>query len=457
VSTECGYVVVPENRALPWNDDNTVRLAVTILRAPGVRSPEPPTFLLGGGPGQDVIALFENLIQRYQSLLDRDITTEEYPGHRRDAHEFKGVMDLLVADLSKRELVLFDQRGAGYSLPSLRCQRESWVACRRRLNDAGVDVPAYNTLENAADVNDIRRALGFGHINLHGGSYGTRLGLEVMRQYPTVIRAAVLDGVAPPQVAWPVEMARRYGDALHVLFDHCRTDPSCAAAFPDLEVVFYRLVERLQAQPIRIRVRGEDRSVDGDDLHSIVWNSLFDLRRIRFLPLMIGRLADGNPAVLTRMLADWPAGDPIAWGMHYSVDCAERWVFAKPSDVVAAARGVHPAIRQGVVREFTSTFAICRDWNVPAARPEVHTPVRSDIQALLLSGEFDPGTPPGFAELAAATLSRHYRYVLPHEGHTDGFVSLCHSSLASAFLDDPSRPPDTACIAGMAASPFVLR
>ena len=118
---------------------------------------------------------------------------------------------------------------------------------------------------------------------------------------------------------------------------------------------------------------------------------------------------------------------------------------------------LHQSIRAGVVREFVSTFETCRKWNIPPAPPAVRAAVQSDVPTLLLSGEFDPGTPPAFAELAAATLGRHYRYILPNEGHTDGFVSLCHSSLASAFLDDPSRPPDTTCIAGMAASAFVLR
>jgi pimeloyl-ACP methyl ester carboxylesterase len=69
-------------------------------------------------------------------------------------------------------------------------------------------------------VEDVRRVLGHERVNLQGGSYGTRLALEVMRRYPASVRAAVLDGVAPPQVDWPVEMAARYGAALHVLFEH---------------------------------------------------------------------------------------------------------------------------------------------------------------------------------------------------------------------------------------------
>ncbi len=82
-------------------------------------------------------------------------------------------------------------------------------------------------------------------------------------------------------------------------------------------------------------------------------------------------------------------------------------------------------------------------------------PVSSDVPTLLLTGEFDPATPPAFAEMAAQTLGRHYLYVFPGMGHTDGFFSLCWSSIASGFLADPERAPDSSCIAQMGEPQFV--
>lgn len=456
IEAVCGHVIVPANRALPWTEHNTVQLAVVILRARGVRYRAAPTFLLGGGPGQDVISLFERLIGERERLVANEPPAEQYPGHAADIGEFRAAMDLLIADLAKRELVLFDQRGAGRSVPVLRCARERWAACRRRLAAEGVDVATYNSIESAADVNDIRRALGYQRINLQGGSYGTRLGLEVMRRYPRSVRAAVLDGVAPPQLNWSAEVTRVYGAALDVLFDHCDANAACARAYPDLRATFYALVQRLEAEPLELAAQG-GQPFDGDDLRDVVWNGLFDLQRIRFLPMMIGRLAQGDASVLERMLASAEAsGDQIAWGMHYSVECAERLAFSSPRDVVLAARELHPAIRQGVIREFTRPFEICEEWAVPRAPASVREPVTSDVPTLLLSGEFDPGTTPAFADVAAATLTHHFHFVLPYEGHTDMFFSHCHSALASAFLDDPARAPDARCIAARDVPPFVL-
>jgi hypothetical protein len=51
ISATCGTVAVPENRSLPFSKENTVRLAVMILQAPGVETNQAPIFLLGRPPG----------------------------------------------------------------------------------------------------------------------------------------------------------------------------------------------------------------------------------------------------------------------------------------------------------------------------------------------------------------------------------------------------------------------
>lgn len=365
---------------------------------------------------------------------------------------------LLVADLRKRELVLFDQRGAGYSEPSLRCAAEAWADCRRRLLAAGIDLAAYNTLENARDVNDLRLALAYERVNLQAGSYGTRLGLEVLRRYPHTVRAAVLDGVSPPQIGWGEEMASRYGEALAVLFTHCAEDQRCQAAYPGLEAVFYATVTRLNAFPAAVPIGQHTPVLDGDDFRDMVWNALFDVQKTRWLPAMIWRTSRGDTTLWGEMLsanAADHAGESLSWGMHYSVECSGSWAFQSPRQLAEAARNLRPAIRDGVVRSLAGAFDVCGQWQVPAVAA-VRAPVRSDAPILLLSGEFDPGTPPAFAEIAARTLPRSYRYVLPLLGHTDGFTSACHASIVSAFLDEPGHPPPASCIAAMDRATFAV-
>jgi pimeloyl-ACP methyl ester carboxylesterase len=296
-------MIVPENRDRMPADGNTVRLAVVALRAPGVHYDQPPTVLLGSGPGQDVVGLFAGFFSDYAAPKTRPYPPEAYPGHWKDLQAFEQVIDLLVADLQKREFVYFDQRGAGYSEPVLRCHAERWDACRERLAAAGVDLAAYNTSENADDVNDLRLVLGYDQINLQGGSYGTRLALEVMRRHPAIVRAAVLDGVVPPQTYWSTEMVRRYADALQVLFDHCQADLRCNAAYPDLESVFYRQVARLNARSLEVPVGDHQELYDGDDLRDTVWNALWDAHTIPFVPMLIAQRARSRQLSWTTLAA----------------------------------------------------------------------------------------------------------------------------------------------------------
>lgn len=53
----------------------------------------------------------------------------------------------------------------------------------------------YNTAENAEDVNDLRLALGVQKINLWGHSYGSHLGLAILKRHGNTIHRAALSGV----------------------------------------------------------------------------------------------------------------------------------------------------------------------------------------------------------------------------------------------------------------------
>jgi len=178
---ECGYLLVPENRAKPGNTP-TIELAFAIVYAPTEDVQPDPIIYLAGGPGGNAVADVESWLE--------------------------------IPYLGDRDLILLDQRGTGYSLPSLNCpeveageeeveagEDNGTEACRDRLIDEGVDLQAYNSAENAADVADLRVALEYDEWNLYGISYGTRLALTVMRDHPEGVRSVIIDSVYPPEVS----------------------------------------------------------------------------------------------------------------------------------------------------------------------------------------------------------------------------------------------------------------
>ena len=172
----CGYLTVPENRSK--SDGRTIRLAVATRRATAPNPKPDPIVFLTGGPGGSGLGEGPGVAKEW----------------RRD-----------------RDVIFLDQRGALKSDPFLSCPEIdafmartvglSWLApetieqdaattrtCRDRLAAAGADLAAYNTTESAADVADLRIAMGIKEWNIYGVSYGTDLALQTLRDHPAGIR-----------------------------------------------------------------------------------------------------------------------------------------------------------------------------------------------------------------------------------------------------------------------------
>ena len=186
---ECGYLIVPEDRSNP--DGNTIQIAVARFKSTNPNPPDDAMIYLEGGPGGSTL---ENISLSFDSLF--------------------------APYLADRDVIAFDQRGVGLSQPTLDCpeltdmtyamldQRitvdesvrlgaEAISACGARLQSDGINLAAYNSVESAADVNDLRQVLGYDQLDLLGISYGTRLALTIMRQQPEGLRAVILDSVWP--------------------------------------------------------------------------------------------------------------------------------------------------------------------------------------------------------------------------------------------------------------------
>jgi pimeloyl-ACP methyl ester carboxylesterase len=95
----------------------------------------------------------------------------------------------------------------------------------------------------------------------------------------------------------------------------------------------------------------------------------------------------------------------------------------------------------------------CEEWLPRFGDAATRTPVRSDIPTLILTGHFDDRTPAEHARRIASTLSRAYLVEFPDEGH-DARPTGCHAAIVMQFLEDPTRKPDTSCVATIPPIPF---
>ena len=122
--------------------------------------------------------------------------------------------------------------------------------CVEEIKASGADLSAYNTENNARDVQALMSALGYGTYNVYGISYGTRLALEVMRTVPQGVRSVVIDGVAPSFVPILDTFATPFADSMDKLAEQCAADEGCHAAYPDIAASFNAAFKKLGTDPI---------------------------------------------------------------------------------------------------------------------------------------------------------------------------------------------------------------
>ena len=302
-------------------------------------------------------------------------------------------------------------------------------------------------------MNDIRRALGYGQIDVWGLSYGTRLALVVERDFPEAVHSLVLDSALPPSVNQLVDRAANAERAFRVLFDGCAADVACASAYPDLETVFYDLVATLNLTPARYDAQhprtGEVFNVvlTGDRLLTTLVDALVRPDFIAILPFVAASLQHGDFTLMSQATSLLWFDDSHSAGMFFSVNCADEASRTSLRQVSAARRNVRPEIAAALSEE--ARLRICAGWGAAQTRPIDASPVVSDVPTLILAGEHDPLTPPGYGTIAGRTLRNSDWYQFPAMGHNLQRSTPCAHEMMMEFLANPALTPDASCIAGM--------
>jgi pimeloyl-ACP methyl ester carboxylesterase len=417
----CTHLSVPENWRAPRG--RQIGLLIAVL-PPESRNPRPDlvTFL-DGGPG--------------------GAATEDYP-------EVAGALAPLRA---RHGIVLVDQRGTGGSNP-LSCPQLK-PSAHRDEPSAGLDAPTalagllhaclaelsaraapqfYTTSAAVRDLEAVREALGSPQLDLIGVSYGTRVAQQYVRRYPQAVRSVVLDSPVPNRVALLSEHARNLEQALHELFAQCRAQSGCAARFGDPYATLYRVRDRLRAHPASVTLRDPvsfeplQRSMSAQDLADVVRLDSYSPLTAALLPLLLYEADQGNYAPLLGQKA-WLSddlGDQITSGLELSVLCAED------ADLLAPrAEDTDTLLGNGPIER---ARAACQIWPRGHRPADFHVPLHATQPVLLLSGEFDPVTPPAYSREILQGLPHGRLLLAPGQGHSV-IGAGCMPQLVQRFVD----------------------
>lgn len=445
-TARCGYLPVPLNWAEP--DGPQVQLAV--IRVPADGPKVGALFVNPGGPGGSAVNTVAGMAA---ALAGTDVT-------------------------SRFDLIGFDPRGVGHSLPELRCRTDAEFDAYRRepmadyspagvahieelhrrfaqscLDRNGADFLAGLGTANAArDMDAVRAALGEEQINYLGFSYGTRLGAAYAEQFPDRVRTMVLDGAVDPGQD-PLAGTTRQMAGFQAAFDEyaadCARSPDCPLGTDPAKWVarYHELVDPLVHRPAPT---SDPRGLSYQDAITGTVQALYSRQYWKYLTSGLLGLRRGTDPVDLLLLADEYLRRDVNGHYQNQQDAftAIRCVDAPyPTDPAVWAetdrqvRAVAPFLSYG---EFTG-FAprnVCAMWPVPPTSTPAPATSPGPGKVVVVSTTRDPATP---HEAGLALARQLDAALITFDGaqHTVVFNgNPCVDTAVLNFLIDGVPPPN---------------
>lgn len=403
VSAEQGKLTVPENRALP--NGNTIQLGLVRFKSTA-SNPGPPIIYLTGGPGGSGV---EEAHYLYVELF-RDL--------------------LAVADV-----IALDQRGTGSASPNLDCNRfvelppevlgsrealiqafdEPSRACAQFWEGRGVDLQAYNTNENADDVEALRRALAVETISLLGISYGTHLALTFARRHPERLHRMVLAGVEGPNHT--LKLPGTLQQQLEQIDQLAQADPAVDAVIPDFLGLLEDLLAQLEAQPVTVQVADPQTGqqvevvVTKFMLQFLVSQNMGFARDVSTVPALLYPLSQRDYADVAQAILAF-RGIPHPSAMTFMMDCSSG---ASDERLARIDREAEETLLGDVLN--LPFPAVCEAWGDPDLGPAFRAPANVEAPTLLVSGTLDGRTPVSNGEEILQGLPNGIHLILENGGH----------------------------------------
>lgn len=431
VAGEQSRLVRPENSARP--DGAKVDLAVYRFRS---TSPQPgaPIVYLHGGPGGASVEHMES-------------------------PEFRA---LFAALQTQADVVMFDQRGCGKSLPSLlpvgapRLQtdtlttREAFLgylldisrAMRERLVKDGHDPANYTVQQSVADIESLRLALGVEKIALLGHSYGTQLAQAYVRAHPDRVERLVLAGSRGMDTAR--KLPAQADAFLARIAELARADATVGAKFPDLLATLDRVLVKLDREPVAVEMEGADKKkftlrVGGYALRFIIAKFyLNDPDNFRYLPKLLDELDTGRRpwSLIFNLGQIIRGGVSFAW---FTTDAASGVSAGRAALIATQARSAR--LQDAMNFPFPE---INRAWQVADLGDAFRAPIVTAIPTLFVAGSLDGITPVEQTREVMAGFSDARLLVVEHAGHNSMFRGRGVPEALAAFFAGRETPATAA-------------
>ena len=446
---KCGTFEVFENRAT--RKGRKISINILVLPATAQQREPDPFFYFAGGPGSGA--------------------TEDAPG----------IVRVFAKIREHRDLVFVDQRGTGQS-HQLECvfydpnDQQSYLGyffpleqvrkCRADL-ETKAELTLYTTTIAMDDIDEVRAALGYDKINLFGGSYGTRAAMVYLRQHPKHVRTVMLQGVSPTNMYLPGDYPQQTERALQGVLAECAADEACNKAFPNIKSETRAVLDRLIKGPVDVEWQPSNSAANAPIKVSLSRNVVAEA--VRYLlynpggasrvPLFLHQAAEGNFTPLAQAALNYRKNlvGTGSNGMYLTVTCAEDIPWVKRGEGESERFAQNTFLGDYRLKEQREACAL---WPRAKVDSDYFKPVRSDVPVLILTGEWDPVTPPANGDFVARTFPNSLKVVVPHGAHgLGGLEGLdCVERLSAEFIErGTAKDLDTSCVKNIRRRGFALK
>lgn len=403
---ERGHLMVRENRKKP--DSKLIELVFVRLKSTADK-PGYPTVYLDGGPGSSAtnIAMVPDYMRAFQKLREAG------------------------------DVILLDQRGVGRSKPNLthrataslpvdvfadrevalRTFKERAKVAADYFRSQGIDILAYNTIESANDVDDLRKALGVEKLNLVGFSYGTHLGLACLRYHGKNLNRVVLVGTEGPDHT--DKLPSTSDVAIRRLSALVAKDPELGPKMPDLTGTLKRVLDRLEKESVTITITDQrskkpvDIKIGKMGLQFLIMRDLGDTNDLPVFPLWFYTMDKGDYSILKRFAE-----------RRYNQYGAGISVMTLVMDISSGASKA----RQKQIQKEAATALLGDMMNFPVSElgdvfgnPDLgdayRSPLKTNVPTLFVSGVLDNNTQPFQADEVRKTFKNSTHIVIDNAGH----------------------------------------
>jgi pimeloyl-ACP methyl ester carboxylesterase len=390
-AADFGIILVPENRNNP--DSKTIHLAFIRIHSLEDHTAE-PIFLLNGGPGKtNIRGVLPSVFFKHNDLV--------IVGYRGIDSSVK---------LSCPEVSTALTGNNPLSSKSIVRVRKIIRESYNRFIKEGIDINGYTVLEVVDDIEAVRRALGYGSINLFSSSYGTILAYVCCLRYPQKIRRNLMVGasnISHHLVRGPeaIDRVLRYYDKLW------KDDPKASARSPDILKTMQSVLKTLPRHWKDIRI-------DPDKIKIITYWLLYETETA-------ARLFD---AYVAAEHGDYSGLAVLSYSYDDEVGSREYWCeyFSK-----VLSCGLDPS--RDLVQEMDPPGTIIGSpsvklllgaasqggWPITPIPQEYCKMESCGVETLVVMGNLDPSSPLDYIQELMPYFRRGQLAILSDMGHMD--------------------------------------